>query len=66
MLNLKNKTNEQTKPNRNRVMDTENKKEVARGEDEGRREIYEGDEEVPTSGYKTVSHGYEMYSVGNI
>ena len=32
MWNLKNKTKEQTKPNRNRPIDTENKLLVARGE----------------------------------
>ena len=48
MWNLKNKTNEQTQSNRNRVIDTENKQVVARGErGGGRKEIGEGDE-----GYK--------------
>ena len=43
MWNLKNKTNEQTKQNINRVIDTENKQVVARGEGRrGREEIGEG------------------------
>ena len=44
MCNLKNKTHEQIYLHRNRVIDTENKQVVARGERiEGRREIGEGD-----------------------
>ena len=35
MWNLKNKTNEQTKQKRNRLIDTENKLVVARGEEGG-------------------------------
>ena len=44
MKNLKHKTNEQTQQNRNRVIDTEKKQVVARGEGSGgAREIGEGD-----------------------
>ena len=47
MWNLKNKTYEQTQRNQNRVIDTENKQVVARGQgSEGRRETGEGDQEV--------------------
>ena len=44
MWNLKNETDEQTKQNRNRLIDTEEKLVVARGEGSGRMgEIGEGD-----------------------
>ena len=44
MWNLKNRTNEQTPQNRNRVIDAENKPVVAREErSRGRKEIGEGD-----------------------
>ena len=36
MWNLKNKVNENTSQNRNRILDTENKQVVARGERDGR------------------------------
>ena len=43
MWSVKNKTNEQTKQNRNRLTDTENKLVVARGEEERLSEKGEGD-----------------------
>ena len=58
-LHVESKENhEQTSPNRNRVIDTEDR-------DGGDREIGEGDYEVPTSSYKLNESWYEMYSVGN-
>ena len=47
--NWKNKTNEQTKLNRNRFIDPKNKKAVARRGKSGEGEISEGDQEVQTS-----------------
>lgn len=47
MLNLKNQTNEQTKLNRNRIIDIENKQVVARREAcRGKSKIGEGNKEV--------------------
>ena len=53
MWNLKNKTNEQTKQNRNRLIGVKNKLVVARGEaGRGMGKIGEGDQEVKISSYK--------------
>ena len=53
MWNLKNKTNEQRKPNRNRLIDAENKLVVTRGEGPAvLGKIGEEGQEVQTSSYK--------------
>ena len=53
MLNLKNKRNEQTKQNRNKLMDTENKLAVARREkDERKNEIGKDNKKYKISAIK--------------
>ena len=70
MWDLKNKTNEQIQQNRNIIIDTENKQVVARGavSGGGKKQVRQirlrGPVETPAE--KQMSHGYEMYSVGNI
>ena len=53
MWNLKNKTSKQTQQNRNRVIDTEYKQVVAKGEGgQGMNEISEDDENAQTASFK--------------
>ena len=62
MWNLKNKTNEYTEQNRNRLIDTENKWVIARGEASGwMGKIGEGNQEVQTCNYRiSKSQGYAI------
>ena len=65
MQNLKNKTNEQTYQNRNKLIDAENKLLVFRMGGSGRMgEKGEWDKEVKTANYR-VSCGDVIYSRGN-
>ena len=66
MWNLKNKTNEQTKLNRNSIINKKNKQAVARGKEVGEEEkLVRETTKYKLSVTKQMSHRYEMYSVGN-